>query len=112
MMSFYNFFYNIILLTWEPLSVLFLVGKLLVKVLVAQACLTLCNPRDSSLPGFFVHGLLQAKNIGVSINSLLQGIFSTQELNLGLLNCIGKETPNLILSSTEVQNVLVLKLIY
>ena len=29
--------------------------------LVAQACLTLCNPTDCSLPGFSVHGILQAR---------------------------------------------------
>ena len=32
-----------------------------VKVLVAQSCLTLCNPMDGSLPGFFVHGILQER---------------------------------------------------
>ena len=30
------------------------------KVLVAQSCLTLCNPMDCSLPGPAVHGMLQA----------------------------------------------------
>ena len=28
---------------------------------VAQSCLTLCDPMDSSLPGFSVHGILQAR---------------------------------------------------
>ena len=28
---------------------------------VAQSCLTLCNPMDCSLPGFSVHGILQAR---------------------------------------------------
>ena len=32
-----------------------------VKVLVAQCCLTLCNPMDPSPPGSSVHGLLQAR---------------------------------------------------
>ena len=32
-----------------------------VKVLVAQLCLTLCNPMDCSLPGSSVHGILQAR---------------------------------------------------
>ena len=32
-----------------------------VKVLVAQSCLTLCSPMDCSLPGFLVHGILQAR---------------------------------------------------
>ena len=30
-------------------------------VLVAQSCLTLCNPTDHSLPGSSVHGIPQAK---------------------------------------------------
>ena len=30
------------------------------KALVAQSCLTLCDPMDCSLPGFSVHGILQA----------------------------------------------------
>ena len=34
------------------------VGK---KVLVAQSCLTLCDPIDCSLPGSYVHGILWAR---------------------------------------------------
>ena len=30
-------------------------------VLVAQSCLALCNPMDCSLPGSFVHGVLQSR---------------------------------------------------
>ena len=30
-------------------------------VLIAQLCLTLCDPRDCSPPGFSVHGILQAR---------------------------------------------------
>ena len=32
-----------------------------VKMLVAQSCLTLCDPMDYSLPGSFVHGILQSR---------------------------------------------------
>ena len=32
-----------------------------VKVLVAQSCLTLCDPMDCSLPGSSVQGTLQAR---------------------------------------------------
>ena len=32
-----------------------------VKVLVAQSCLTLCDPVDCSPPGSSVHGILQAR---------------------------------------------------
>ena len=34
--------------------------KVKVKTLVAQSCLTLCDPMDCSLPGFPVHRILQA----------------------------------------------------
>ena len=32
-----------------------------VCVLVAQSCLTFCDPTDCSTPGFSVHGILQAR---------------------------------------------------
>jgi len=32
-----------------------------VKVLVAQSCLTLCDPMDGSLPGSSVHRIIQAR---------------------------------------------------
>ena len=35
--------------------------KVEVKVLVAQLCLTLCDPMDCSPPGSSVHGILQAR---------------------------------------------------
>ena len=41
-------------------------------LLLAQLCLTLCNPMDCSSPGSSVHGFLQAKNTGVGCHSLLQ----------------------------------------
>ena len=34
-----------------------------VKVLVAQSCLTLCEPMDYSLPGSSVHGVFQARTL-------------------------------------------------
>ena len=58
-----------------------------VKALVAQLCLTLCNPIDCSPPGSSVHGHSPGKNTGVSCHALLQGIFLTQGSNLGLLHC-------------------------
>ena len=33
----------------------------IVKVLVVQVCLTLCDPMECSLPGSSVHGVLQAR---------------------------------------------------
>ena len=52
------------------------------KVLVSQACPTLCDPIDCSpqnSPG--------KKNTGVGCHSLLQGIFPTQGSNPHLLHC-------------------------
>ena len=43
--------------------------------LVAQLCLTLCDPMGSSLPDSSVHGDSPGKNTGVSFHALLQGIF-------------------------------------
>ena len=37
-----------------------------------QARLTLCDPVGRSPPGFFVHGILQAKNTGVGCQALLR----------------------------------------
>ena len=34
-----------------------------VKVLVAQSCLTLCEPMDYSLPGSSVNGVFQARTL-------------------------------------------------
>ena len=43
---------------------------LLVCVLIAQLCLTLCNPMDCSPPGSPVHGILQSRILGqVAISS-------------------------------------------
>ena len=48
--------------------------------------LTLCYPVDHSPPGSSVHGDSPGKNTGVGCRFLLQGIFSTQGSNLGLLH--------------------------
>ena len=55
--------------------------------LVAQSCLTLCNPMDCSPPGSSVHGDSPVKNTGVGCHALLQGIFPTQGSNPGLMHC-------------------------
>ena len=51
---------------------------------VAQLCPTLCDPVDCSLPGSFLHGILQARVLEWVCHFLLQGIFQTQESNPGL----------------------------
>ena len=53
-----------------------------VCTLVAQACLTLCDPMDCSLPGSSVHGIFQARIlVWVPFPSL------GDPPNLALLNC-------------------------
>ena len=46
--------------------------------LVAQSCLTLCDPMDCCPPGSSVYRDSPAKNTGVGFHALLQGIFPTQ----------------------------------
>ena len=55
--------------------------------LFAPSCLTLCNPRDCSLPGSSVNGDSPGKNTGVSCHALLQEIFPIQGSNPGLPQC-------------------------
>ena len=57
------------------------------KVLVAQSCLTLCDPMDCSLPGSSVHGILQARILEWVAIFFSRVIFQSQELNLDLLHC-------------------------
>ena len=71
--------------TFDPKTQLNL-NFLLVLVLTAQSCLTLCDPMDCSPPGSSVHGDSPSKNTGVGCHALLQGIVLTQGLNLGLLH--------------------------
>ena len=55
-----------------------------------QSCPALCDSVDSSPPGSSVHGILQARILGVGCHALLLGIFLTQGLNpsfLCLLHC-------------------------
>ena len=56
-------------------------------MLVAQSCLTLGDLMDCGLPGSSAHGDSLGKNTRVGCHFLLQGIFPTQGLNPGLLNC-------------------------
>ena len=57
-----------------------------IKVSVAQSdCL---QPKDSSPPGSFVHGILQARIQEAGSHSLLQGNFLIRGLNQGRVFCI------------------------
>ena len=54
---------------------------------VSCSIVSLFNPKDYSLLGSSVHGILQARILEwIAIH---QGIFLTQGLNLGLLHCRG-----------------------
>ena len=55
--------------------------------LVAESCPTLCDSMDCSLPGSSVPGDSPGNNTGVGCHALLQGIFSTQGSNPGILHC-------------------------
>ena len=54
---------------------------------VAQLCPTLCNPMDYSLTRFLCPWDFPGKHTGVGCHCLLQEIFPTQGLNLGLPHC-------------------------
>ena len=56
------------------------------SVLVAQSCLTLCDPMDCSPPGSSAPGILQARILERVAIPFSKGIFLTQESNLGVLN--------------------------
>ena len=56
-------------------------------MLVAHLWLTICDHMDCSPPGSFIQGDFPDKNAGVSGHSLLQWIFTTQGLSLGLPHC-------------------------
>ena len=53
------------------------------KVLVAQSCLTLCNPMDYRLIRLLCPQNSPSKNTGLSSHFFLQGILATQGLNPG-----------------------------
>ena len=55
-------------------------------VLVTQLCLTLCDPTNCSLPGFSVHGILQARIQEWIAIPFSRG--SSQPRDLSLLSCI------------------------
>ena len=58
------------------------------KVLVTQACPTLCNPsQDCSQPGTSVHGIFQARILKWVAIPFSRGFFTTQGSNQGLLHC-------------------------
>ena len=55
--------------------------------LVAQSCLTLCDPMDCNPPGSAVLGDSPGRNTAVGSHAHLQGIFPIYGLNPGLPHC-------------------------
>ena len=54
--------FNKLLTYFKSIKLSFHVFKIYVEeVLVTQSCLTLCDPKDCSLPNSPVHGILQAR---------------------------------------------------
>ena len=70
-------------LTATGLQIFFSFSCVIVCALVAQSCLTLCDPMNCSPPASSVHGILQA---GMGCH-FLQGIFPSQGSNPHLLHC-------------------------
>ena len=60
-----------------------------VKVLVAQLCLTLCDPMAWSPPGFSVHGILQARILEWVTIPFSRG--SSQPSDQTQVSCIGRQ---------------------
>ena len=58
----------------------------ILKVKVTQSCLTLCDPMDCSLPGFSLHGILQAKILEWGAVPFSRG--SSQPRNQTRVSCI------------------------
>ena len=54
---------------------------------IIESCLTLCDPMDCSLPGFYVYGTFQARILEWVAIFSSRGISSTQVSNLPLLHC-------------------------
>ena len=57
-------------------------------MLVAQSCLTLCDPTDCSPPGSFVHGILQARTLEWVAIPFSRG--SSQRRDQTQVSCIGR----------------------
>ena len=63
-------------------------------MLVAQSYQILCNLMDGSPPGSSVHGISQARILGMGCHFLLQGVFLTQGLNLHLMHWQADSLPS------------------
>ena len=57
-------------------------------VLVAQLCLTLCDPMDYTLPGSSVHGILQEEYW--SVLPCLETFWPRDQTHVSYVSCIGR----------------------
>ena len=58
----------------------------------AQSHLTLCNPRDCSLPGLSVHGIFQARILEWVAISYSRGCFQPRDqTQVSCVSCIGRQ---------------------
>ena len=73
--------------------------------LVAQSCPTLWDPLDHSSLGSSAHGISR-QDAGVGCHLLLQGIFPTQGLNLGLPHCRQIHLSHLLFIKNIEENIL------
>ena len=78
------FYLYVIMIFWEYLLTVECCNVYESESEVTQSCPTLCDPMDCGLPGSSLHGILQARVLGVGCHFLLQRIFPTQGLNPGL----------------------------
>ena len=63
-----------------------------VCMLLLQSCLTLCNSMDCSLPGFPVHGILQARILEwVDMPSSKGSSWPRDQTHMSYVSCIGRQ---------------------
>ena len=62
-----------------------------VKVLVAQSCLTLCNPMDCSPPGFSVLGISQARIVEWGALAFSRRSQPRDRTGILCVSCIGRQ---------------------
>ena len=72
-----------------------------------QSCPVLCDTMDYSLPGSSVHGIFQARNIGMGFHFLLWVIFLNQGSKMSLLHWQADSLPLSHQGSTNGQRSLV-----
>ena len=59
--------------------------------LIAKSCLILCDPMDSSLPSYSVHGILQARVLEWVAIPFSRGSFQSRVGKLVCVSCIGSQ---------------------